>query len=89
MSQLWRYGEGVVTFLALLGAIVVSASTGAGDLATIVLVVGLPIGAAVTTIGLKRWTWDGSNGVCAECSTEVRSYQVYCSDCEPTSVLGP
>lgn len=83
VSQLWRYGEGVVTLLALFGAVVASASTDAGELATIGLVMGLPLGALAAVKGLKRAMWDGSNGICAECGTTVRSYQEYCTDCEP------
>lgn len=83
MSQLWRYGEGVVTLLALFAAVVVSASIDASEPATIVLVMGLPVGALVAVKALKRWKWDGTTGICAECGTAVRSYQVYCDDCEP------
>lgn len=83
MSQLWRYGEGVVIVLMLFVGVVVSASIDASEPATIALVMGLPVCALVAVKTLKLWLWDGSNGVCDECGAEVRSYQVYCSDCEP------
>lgn len=82
MSLFWRYAGAVGMLGALVVALVIVSRAGLTDGAAMAVFLGLPALTGILVEAVKRATWDGAHGRCADCGAEVRSYQRYCQDCE-------
>lgn len=82
MSLFWRYASAAGMLGAIVVALAIVSQAGLTDGPAMAVFLGLPAVTGALVEAVKRATWDGSHGRCADCGAEVRSYQRYCQDCE-------